>query len=229
MKWFTGFILSFFVAAVASGSGEESTTNEVGPTQTSLEDDDRKFTDNIDVQEIISATALEGSGEQEEVEDEDIGDNSAGDSILLFGPALGGIWQAIVEQVAGSVIGQWVMDFADKCPWSAFNTDLCLNDEFFPYPTGLVIQILLFLYVFGGLATSADHLCNSMETLCDHWEIPEDVGGASFMAIGSAIPEITVNVISTINAMRENAAVTKMNSELDAADAASHSGKHHKL
>ena len=36
-----------------------------------------------------------------------------------------------------------------------------------------------------------------METLCDHWYIPEDVGGASFMAFGSAIPEITVNAIST--------------------------------
>ena len=30
------------------------------------------------------------------------------------------------------------------------------------------------------------------------WTIPEDVGGASFMAFGSAVPEITVNLISTI-------------------------------
>ena len=41
-------------------------------------------------------------------------------------------------------------------------------------------------------------MCNSMETLCDHWEVPEDVGGASFMAFGSAVPELTVNAIATL-------------------------------
>ncbi|CAD7928780.1 unnamed protein product [Amoebophrya sp. A25] len=61
----------------------------------------------------------------------------------------------------------------------------------------LVMQICAFVYAFGGLALSADHMVNSMETLCARNAIPEDVGGASFMAFGSAIPEIMVNAIST--------------------------------
>ena len=44
-----------------------------------------------------------------------------------------------------------------------------------------------------------------LETLCVRWSIPEDVAGASFMAFGSAAPEITINAISTIKAVLSGA------------------------
>ena len=65
---------------------------------------------------------------------------------------------------------------------------------------GIFLEVVMLFYAFGGLACAADHLCNAMETLCDHWGIPEDVGGATFMAFGSALPEICVNAISTLEA-----------------------------
>ena len=37
-----------------------------------------------------------------------------------------------------------------------------------------------------------------METLCDHMKIREDVGGATFMAFGGALPEICVNAICSL-------------------------------
>ncbi|KAF4687375.1 hypothetical protein FOZ60_004010 [Perkinsus olseni] len=40
-----------------------------------------------------------------------------------------------------------------------------------------------------------------METLCDHWDVPEDVGGATFMALGGAVPEITVNSVATVRSL----------------------------
>ena len=40
----------------------------------------------------------------------------------------------------------------------------------------------------------------SLETLCVRWNIREDIAGASFMAFGSAAPEIIVNAVSTIKA-----------------------------
>ena len=36
---------------------------------------------------------------------------------------------------------------------------------------------LLLLVAFCGLAAAADAVCNALETLCDRWSIPEDVGG----------------------------------------------------
>ncbi|CAD7928157.1 unnamed protein product [Amoebophrya sp. A120] len=65
------------------------------------------------------------------------------------------------------------------------------------------LQLVFFAYAFVGLALAADHLCNSMETLCTRNKVPEDVAGASFMAFGSAIPEITVNAISTYRSAQD--------------------------
>lgn len=69
-----------------------------------------------------------------------------------------------------------------------------------------MLEVLLFIMAFGGLAFASEHLCNSMETLCERWRVHEDVGGATFIALGNAIPEITINCISTFKSM---AAVTE--------------------
>ena len=83
-----------------------------------------------------------------------------------------------------------------SCSFAQFQTDMCLS-VIDSTTVGLLFELLLFLIAFVGLALSAEHLCNSMETLCDHWGISEDVGGATFIALGGAIPEITINCIST--------------------------------
>mmetsp|Transcript_7537 Transcript_7537/g.12148 ORF Transcript_7537/g.12148 Transcript_7537/m.12148 type:complete len:406 (+) Transcript_7537:1264-2481(+) len=60
------------------------------------------------------------------------------------------------------------------------------------------LEACLFLYAFLGLAIVCDnYLVPSLETLCIRWHVREDVAGASFMALGSAAPEIIVNAIST--------------------------------
>lgn len=86
------------------------------------------------------------------------------------------------------------------CSWDLFQSDLCLSviDSSF---TGFGFELLIFLVAFVGLAIAAEHLCNSMETLCDHWRINEDIGGATFIALGSAIPEITINCIATFKSV----------------------------
>ena len=67
---------------------------------------------------------------------------------------------------------------------------------------GVGLEILVLVYAFVGVAIVADsHLVPGLETLCVRWGISEDVAGASFMAFGSAAPEITINAISTIKAV----------------------------
>ena len=71
---------------------------------------------------------------------------------------------------------------------------------------GIGIELLVLAYAFVGVAIVADsHLVPGLETLCVRWSIPEDVAGASFMAFGSAAPEITINAISTIKAVLSGA------------------------
>jgi sodium/potassium/calcium exchanger 5 len=41
------------------------------------------------------------------------------------------------------------------------------------------------------------YLVVSLETLCVRWGVREDVAGATFMAFGSAAPEIIINAIGT--------------------------------
>ena len=66
---------------------------------------------------------------------------------------------------------------------------------------GVFLEVILFIYCFAGLAIVCDdHLVVSLETLCVRWEVREDIAGASFMAFGSAAPEIIVNAVSTIKA-----------------------------
>eukprot|EP01052_Picozoa_sp_SAG31_P014679 SAG31_NODE_920_length_10987_cov_4.682757_10_plen_100_part_00 len=66
---------------------------------------------------------------------------------------------------------------------------------------GVVFEIFLFVYCMAGLAIVCDDfLVLSLETLCIKWGVREDIAGASFMAFGSAAPEIIVNAVSTIKA-----------------------------
>jgi len=105
-----------------------------------------------------------------------------------------------------------VMDLAAypgvECTLARFWDDFCFSciDN---SALGVGLEIFAFLYAFGGLAISADPMVNSMETICDHWGIPEDVGGATLMAFGSAIPEITVNAISTLRALSASSGSAK--------------------
>ena len=64
---------------------------------------------------------------------------------------------------------------------------------------GIAFETILGIVAFVGIAQVADaHLCQALETLCARWSIPEDVAGASFMAFGSAAPEIIINAVSTV-------------------------------
>lgn len=64
---------------------------------------------------------------------------------------------------------------------------------------GVILEFVLFFYCFVGLAIVCDdHLVVSLETLVQKLKVPEDVAGASFMAFGSAAPEIIINAVSTI-------------------------------
>jgi len=66
---------------------------------------------------------------------------------------------------------------------------------------GICLEIIFLVYCFAGLATVCDDfLVPSLESICVRWNIREDVAGASFMAFGSAAPEIIVNAISTLKA-----------------------------
>ena len=64
---------------------------------------------------------------------------------------------------------------------------------------GIIVEGIIFVYCFAGLAAVCDkYLVVSLETLCVRWGIREDVAGATFMAFGSAAPEIIINAIGTI-------------------------------
>jgi hypothetical protein len=41
----------------------------------------------------------------------------------------------------------------------------------------------------------------ALETLCVRWMVSEDVAGATFMAIGSAAPEIVINMIAVVRSV----------------------------
>ena len=48
------------------------------------------------------------------------------------------------------------------------------------------------------VSTELSSVAPSLETLCVRWNVREDVAGASFMALGSAAPEVIINAISTL-------------------------------
>ena len=71
---------------------------------------------------------------------------------------------------------------------------------------GILLEVFIFLYAMLGLAIVCDdYLCVALERLCEVFMIREDVAGATFMAFGSAAPEIIVNAVSTIKQARAEA------------------------
>ena len=87
---------------------------------------------------------------------------------------------------------------------------------------GVLLEAILFVYCFAGLAIVCDdHLVVSLETLCVRWEVREDIAGASFMAFGSAAPEIIVNAVSTVKAAGKHALVMSHNDKEEAGEATS--------
>eukprot|EP00756_Hemistasia_phaeocysticola_P039492 Hpha_TRINITY_DN16818_c0_g12::TRINITY_DN16818_c0_g12_i1::g.148356::m.148356 len=77
---------------------------------------------------------------------------------------------------------------------------LCL-DQIDHTAAGFILELFLFFWCFLALAIVCDdYLVASLETLCVRWSIREDVAGCTFMAFGSAAPEIIVNAVATIKA-----------------------------
>ena len=70
---------------------------------------------------------------------------------------------------------------------------------FTSFPLEIVVELIIFVYAFLGLAMVCDdYLVQSLETLCARWNIREDVAGASFVAVGCAAPVFIINSITTI-------------------------------
>mmetsp|Transcript_11115 Transcript_11115/g.15439 ORF Transcript_11115/g.15439 Transcript_11115/m.15439 type:complete len:435 (+) Transcript_11115:94-1398(+) len=80
----------------------------------------------------------------------------------------------------------------------SFLTDLCLS-TIDSTSWGIILEVFLLLYGFLGLAAICDdYLVASLEVLCIRWRVREDIAGATFMAFGSAAPEIVVNAVTTL-------------------------------
>lgn len=72
-----------------------------------------------------------------------------------------------------------------------------------PLAGGILLEVFLFLYAMLALAIVCDdYLCVALERLCDEFLIREDVAGATFMAFGSAAPEVILNTIGTIKQVK---------------------------
>lgn len=81
-----------------------------------------------------------------------------------------------------------------------FLDDMCLSNlaEGAPVWT-FILELVLFAYGFIGLAIVCDdYLVLALERICEEFQIREDVAGATFMAFGSAAPEIVINAVTTI-------------------------------
>ncbi len=115
-------------------------------------------------------------------------------------------------QCVGSM-GAWLQgatdDDGNECSGCDYE-NACL-EQVDCHPWGIFLEAVLFVYCFAGLAIVCDdHLVVSLETLCVRWEVREDIAGASFMAFGSAAPEIIVNAVSTIKAAGQHTEGEKM-------------------
>ena len=76
--------------------------------------------------------------------------------------------------------------------------DLCFNLIDHSW-AGVAVEAVVATYSFVGIAIVADeHLAPALETLCARLKLSEDVAGASFLALGSAAPEIIISTISTV-------------------------------
>lgn len=76
---------------------------------------------------------------------------------------------------------------------------------------GVFLQFVTLFYCFCGLAIVCDeHMVPSLDTLCQRWEIGEDVAGATFMAFGSAAPEMIINLVATIQSSTSDSETTSL-------------------
>jgi len=95
-----------------------------------------------------------------------------------------------------------ILDF--DIPWEGVDDD---GSSFL----GILLQVVIIVYCFLGLALVCDeHMVVSLDTLCQRWGIGEDVAGATFMAFGSAAPEMIINVIATIQSQTNDPATTSL-------------------
>ena len=99
------------------------------------------------------------------------------------------------------------------CSPSAFVSSLCF--ESLPAASFPPISIFLLLCSFFGLAITCDEfLVPALEVLCLRCNLSEDIAGVTFMALGSAAPEIVINAVGTmksaLSATGEDAAATNL-------------------
>ena len=113
---------------------------------------------------------------------------------------------AVLLQQCHSVGAQVMEDMSNSsdasgsegCSGSVFLSSMCLGD-IDHHPAGVLLEIFIFVMSFLALAIVCDdYLVLSLETLCVRWSIRDDVAGSTFMAFGSAAPEIIVNAVATI-------------------------------
>ena len=66
---------------------------------------------------------------------------------------------------------------------------------------GLALELAALMIAFIALARVCDNvLVVALETMCDIFKMSQQTAGASILALGSAAPEITVNIVVTIKA-----------------------------
>eukprot|EP00620_Florenciella_sp_RCC1587_P002846 CAMPEP_0182591892 /NCGR_PEP_ID=MMETSP1324-20130603/74796_1 /TAXON_ID=236786 /ORGANISM="Florenciella sp., Strain RCC1587" /LENGTH=244 /DNA_ID=CAMNT_0024809239 /DNA_START=1 /DNA_END=731 /DNA_ORIENTATION=+ len=64
----------------------------------------------------------------------------------------------------------------------------------------MFLAIIGSVTVFCALAIVCDdYLCPAIEEICERLQIPDDVAGATLLALGSSAPEIIVNVAATVS------------------------------
>eukprot|EP00659_Diplonema_papillatum_P017577 gene17577-27062_t len=116
--------------------------------------------------------------------------------------ARGVVWSLLVLAYARTGVSALVDDLIDDenqtCDWDEVFGSLCLW-KVDGSAAGVVLEVVVFvLAVVGLLCVCNSYLVPPLETLCRRWEIREDVAGCTFLAFGSAAPEILINSLETL-------------------------------
>jgi K+-dependent Na+/Ca+ exchanger-like protein len=75
-------------------------------------------------------------------------------------------------------------------------TDDSTVPQFF-YDGGVLLLLIGLIQCFWGLARVCEHyFCSALRIMCEELKIPDDVAGATFMAIGSSAADLIISVIS---------------------------------
>eukprot|EP01084_Bolivina_argentea_P053227 97719_1 len=76
---------------------------------------------------------------------------------------------------------------------------------------GILFEVFCVIYCFFALAIVCDeYLAPALETLCVRWGVREDVAGATFLAFGSAAPEIVINAVATLKSQVTSSNTTSL-------------------